>query len=173
MKQEVRIHSCERGTTCGKLAQSDVVYIIPMISRTSRGEIMPELGAGGGANDLLQCGEIQLNGEMIAALKRLCSQKLIGQELRTKILGLVSHAELKGNQAISLETLQVDRDVISLDEFLMQCKQLIDVGGGSSAKQQITTATRAQDTKRISIDGQTLPKTIVSVSDLNKISVSY
>ena len=160
-EQDVRLHSCEHGTRCGKLAEVGVVYITPIISRTARGEVIPELGAGGGANDLLQSNELQLNDEVLAILTRLCSEKVVEQELRIRILGLLSHASLVGDQTVSLDALQIDQNVISLDELVTRIEKLVDSGGNLSLKKSVMISKGIEGSTESVVAGRELPKTIV------------
>lgn len=40
-----------------------MVYIIPIISRSATGKVIPEHGAGGGAGDLIQSHDLELEDE--------------------------------------------------------------------------------------------------------------
>lgn len=44
--QSVRLHSCEAGTGCSGLNSTDIVWITPILARTSHGLDIPEVGAG-------------------------------------------------------------------------------------------------------------------------------
>lgn len=56
----VRLHSCERGTQCEVFKNPDVVRITPIITR-HEGKDVAEIGAGGGQGDLDQTHELDLN----------------------------------------------------------------------------------------------------------------
>lgn len=56
----VRIHSCEKNTGCSGL-DDNTVCIRPIISRISSGKELNEIGVGGGAGDLTQRPELELD----------------------------------------------------------------------------------------------------------------
>lgn len=69
---EVRIHSCEKGTGyCSVVRDSSVVWIRPVVCRLpdGRGEL-PEIGAGGGGEDLNKEAELEVFGK--DEIDRLC-----------------------------------------------------------------------------------------------------
>ena len=63
-----RIHSCEPGVSCPAARGANVVYIVPIVNRTTGGAEIPEVGAGGGIGDLYQTheGEISLKNLVTA-----------------------------------------------------------------------------------------------------------
>ncbi|KAL8923815.1 MAG: hypothetical protein Q9208_004376 [Pyrenodesmia sp. 3 TL-2023] len=73
----VRLHSCEHGTKCSTLEESNkVVWITPLITRSKEGNV-PELGAGGGVGDLIQSHELDLGDpEAGPRLIELCRQQI-------------------------------------------------------------------------------------------------
>ncbi|KAF2017901.1 hypothetical protein BU24DRAFT_346117, partial [Aaosphaeria arxii CBS 175.79] len=88
----VRLHSCERGMGCpimDKDTDSNIVHIIPIISRTNGVEIA-EVGAGGGKGDLDQREELDTSsvGD-IDELKELCKREIDDEELLSRVLALL------------------------------------------------------------------------------------
>lgn len=69
LDQSVRLHSCEKGTICSGLS-ARTVWIKPIITRV-RGTDVLELGAGGGAGDLKQYPELDLQFESDASILML------------------------------------------------------------------------------------------------------
>ena len=70
-----------------------MLYIIPIISRSAIGKVIPELGAGGSAGDLIQPHDLELENledEDIAKLKTLCTKKISDPEVRRKTLDIIS-----------------------------------------------------------------------------------
>ncbi len=59
LDQNVRLHSCEKGMSCQGV-DGKTVWIRPIITRTSSGTEIGEIGVGGGAGDLRQCPELEL-----------------------------------------------------------------------------------------------------------------
>ncbi|MCJ1224919.1 hypothetical protein MMC12_001566 [Toensbergia leucococca] len=108
--QAVKLHSCERGTSCTGLESPDVVWITPILSR-DQGVILPELGTGGGAGDLTQDLELELDDAKSAIeLMKLCSRQIFDAEARSKTLDLISKAIASDSKSVSLEALDLDID---------------------------------------------------------------
>lgn len=59
LDENVRIHSCEKGTACSVVQNQPVVWIKPIVSRLSDGQEIAEVGIGGGAGDLECEAELQ------------------------------------------------------------------------------------------------------------------
>ncbi|KAL8889856.1 MAG: hypothetical protein Q9215_002948 [Flavoplaca cf. flavocitrina] len=83
----VRLHSCERGTKCSSLENSDnIVWITPLINHSEQGDI-PELGAGGGGGDLSQTHELEITDpETIFKLIELCKHQIQDDKTLTQTL---------------------------------------------------------------------------------------
>jgi hypothetical protein len=58
----VRLHSCEKGIRCSHLGDN-IVWIRPIIARTSSGQEIGEMGIGGGGGDLTQRPEVELDSD--------------------------------------------------------------------------------------------------------------
>lgn len=83
----VRLHSCERGTKCNSLENSDnIVWITPLINHSEQGDI-PELGAGGGGGDLTQTHELEITDpKTIFKLIELCKHQIQDDKTLTQTL---------------------------------------------------------------------------------------
>jgi len=64
LNNTVRLHSCEKGIKCSHLGDQ-TVWIKPIITRTSSGQDICEIGIGGGGGDLNQRPEIELGSDAI------------------------------------------------------------------------------------------------------------
>ena len=101
----VRLHSCEHGTGCPASSSSRTVYIIPITSRDENGEILPEMGAGGGGGDLLQNhGYLELDDRSSSdTLIELCTKKVEDITNRSKIRDTLKKALRARDQVLSLD----------------------------------------------------------------------
>lgn len=108
---KVRIHSCEKGTDCpvlnkaGSSQSSGIVWITPIITHASNGDIVPELGAaaGGGGGDLHQSHNLELNDPAdILKLMQLCSDKIMDKDARARALQVISDAASSPEKTINL-----------------------------------------------------------------------
>jgi DNA cross-link repair 1C protein len=59
LNENVRLHSCEKGTGCQTVNNSNIVWIRPIITRID-GEDVNEMGIGGGGGDLQQQRELEI-----------------------------------------------------------------------------------------------------------------
>lgn len=54
---EVRLHSCEKGTRCSvmeNIQNKPIVWIRPIVAHLQDGQYMAEVGIGGGGDDLIE-----------------------------------------------------------------------------------------------------------------------
>ena len=110
--QTVRLHSCERGTSCTKLEASNIVWITPIIARATDGSDIPELGAGGGSGDLVQTHEIDLNdASATLELMKLCSKTINDLQARSKTLNLIANAVASSGKALFLDAADLADDL--------------------------------------------------------------
>lgn len=108
----VRLHSCEKGTSCDVIESSPVVWITPIIIRASNGLNVPELGAGGGGGDLLQSHELDLSDTAAAfELVKLCSEKIADAQARSRTLSLISEAFTSSSKILCLDASELDEDL--------------------------------------------------------------
>jgi DNA cross-link repair 1C protein len=88
--ENVRIHSCERGTGCSVIDNNkNVVEILPILTRENGREVR-ELGAGGGNGDLRQFQEVEMQDAI--ALQRLiefCVSKITNETTLEKVKSVV------------------------------------------------------------------------------------
>ncbi|OJD35815.1 dna repair protein [Diplodia corticola] len=75
---DVRLHSCEHGTFCPATNEnSEVVRIIPIVTRLGDGTEVAEVGVGGGKGDLDQVHELETHDRVaIEQLMHLCESRL-------------------------------------------------------------------------------------------------
>ena len=105
----VKLHSCERGTSCPTLKTSDVVWITPIISRSNEGVTIPEVGTGGGEGDLTQAHELELSDPRAAlGLRRLCLSNINDKKAQEKALGFLSSALSSRKKSMSLDSLGLE-----------------------------------------------------------------
>lgn len=160
---EVPIHSCERGVGCLALEASKVVWITPIITRTSQGPL-PELGAGGGGGDLIQAHELMLDDfKAVDELLKLCSEQIREPETLAKVVELVTMATESGNKTMSLETLGLGS--IHAEIPLKKLAYLLSTG---TTREQRNSSRRlkrlSEQTKPMTIGkaAEELPESIVS-----------
>ena len=118
----VRLHSCEHGTGCPALSSPTTVYITPIMNRDESGEILPEIGAGGGGGDLLQNhGYLELEDRRsVESLLEMCNKKVEDLTMRSKIRDMVNMAVGSSHKAISLDdvSLRSLKGDIKVEEFV-------------------------------------------------------
>lgn len=68
--QTVKLHSCEKGTSCTAIKEQNIVWIQPIVCRTRNMEVA-EVGIGGGGGDLTQKLELELDDHSINQLIQL------------------------------------------------------------------------------------------------------
>lgn len=61
--ENVRLHSCEKGTRCATMKNGGIVFITPIVAHLPRDKDMEEVGIGGGAGDLEQKDELTLTSQ--------------------------------------------------------------------------------------------------------------
>ena len=103
--QNVRLHSCEAGTDCKALKSPNVVWITPMITYSSNGDEILELGAGGGGGDLVQH-ELELEDEETTrGLLQLCFRAVKDVSVKQETEKLITEAYRSPAQKISLDSI--------------------------------------------------------------------
>ena len=123
---------------------------------------MPEIGAGGGAGDLIQCDQLELdNTQDTLALTKVCSEKISDKELRMKTLAFISDTVLVQKKWIFLGALQVDLKQISmpLTELAQRLAEVVEQGGDLT--QPAWSRTNPESDGAVD-SGAELPRTIVS-----------
>ena len=118
--QSVRLHSCELGTDCAALLSSDVVYINPIITRSDTGEVLREMGAGGGGGDLSQVHELDLSDDQaIFMLIQICAKHFDDTKAKSRMIEMLSIVRKSSRKSISLNALHLNagEDKIPLDKL--------------------------------------------------------
>ena len=157
-EQTVRIHSCEAGTKCDGVKAADVVWITPIITRLGDGTIVEEMGAGGGAGDLVQTHEIDLNDQhAVQELFELCLESIKDEKNRKETLRLITEAVLAPSKKMSLA--ELDSHSLDHDIPLETFAKLLQKATLRSAKSVEKTEEQASSMKAKS--QKELPRTIV------------
>ncbi|KAI1371098.1 Metallo-hydrolase/oxidoreductase [Hypoxylon crocopeplum] len=101
LDEDVRIHSCEKGTACTTIETKPIVWIKPIVAHLKNGRDMIEVGIGGGGDDLAQ--KPSLEAEDILALMEIITnnEQLLG-ELGHGIKDILRKA-LVGSRDIGLD----------------------------------------------------------------------
>jgi hypothetical protein len=92
---------------------TEVVRIVPIISRTKDGRELHELGIGGRKGDLNQIHELEIQDERaLRLLKELCEKRIVDEDLLTKLHQMLSKGkplelELRGKRE-ELEDMKLD-----------------------------------------------------------------
>lgn len=123
----VRLHSCEKGTSCRVIEASPVVWITPIITRASNGLSVPELGAGGGGGDLLQSHELDLSDTASAfELIKLCSEKIGDTQARSRTLSLITDAITSSSKILSLDASDITEELedMPLEDIAILLEQI-------------------------------------------------
>ena len=151
LNQAVRLHSCERGLECEHIKSSPAVFVTPIITRATNGEVLPELGAGGGRGDLEQSHEIDLQDPTAAIeLMKLCSDKVADADAKVKTLRLITQAMASGSIFVPSEDLDFGNDLsnMPLGEFTLLLQKIAATkNGGQSPPKNATTALKHEETR--------------------------
>ena len=99
-----RLHSCDRNMGCEVFNSPKTVYIIPGVTMDTNGQIIRELGAGGGLGDLKDIAELDFSNEQESTtlLDLLCEQ-LSDRESRQQTMQLIINARTLKDKRLSLE----------------------------------------------------------------------
>lgn len=65
LNEDVRIHSCEKGTACAVVESKPIVWIKPIVAHLKEGRDMVEVGIGGGGDDLTHKPSLEI-GDILA-----------------------------------------------------------------------------------------------------------
>ncbi|KAF2100991.1 hypothetical protein NA57DRAFT_74586 [Rhizodiscina lignyota] len=142
-----RIHSCEKGAHCAITDdKSKVVHIVPIVSRTSNGTEIAEVGAGGGQGDLDQVHELEISDlQTMSQLMALCASNIQNPETVSKILKLLSSlAGQSGRLRVDMSKIPEgnDSDDIPLEkvtDILRSVATVSAVNNGNSELEEVTT----------------------------------
>lgn len=104
----VRLHSCEYGTRCKTIETSaNTVWITPLVSHSEEG-IIPEVGAGGGCEDLVQNHELELaDSQTKDELIELCRNQISSNERLDQTIHLIQDASRSRRKGVALNRLGV------------------------------------------------------------------
>lgn len=117
---KVKIHSCDLGVNCAGLQCADVVWITPIVARSSDGASILETGAGGGEGDLVQTHEIELKDANTAVeLMNLCFKNIKDRQALERTLDIISTGLKSAKKAITLDAFKLahGRETIPLEEL--------------------------------------------------------
>ncbi|MCJ1466635.1 hypothetical protein MMC07_005255 [Pseudocyphellaria aurata] len=117
---EVKIHSCDLSVNCAGLQCADVVWIKPIVGRSSDGASILEPGAGGGESDLVQAHEIELEDTNTAIeLINLCSRNIKDRQALVRTLKFISTGLNSAKKTLTLDALKLapGRETIPLEEL--------------------------------------------------------
>ncbi len=113
----VRLHSCEKGMRCPAL-NKNTVFITPILARGTNGVELLELGAGGGAGDLEQKPELEIENDVFV-------QKIVEmfKNANDDMVKDMKEALLKqlhcGRQTVALDEVDLgDTDKMSLEDIV-------------------------------------------------------
>lgn len=89
--ENVRIHSCEKGTPCTVMNSKPIVWIQPVVAHFPNGEDISEVGLGGGGDDLEQNVELAkvATDNMEALLQVIQDSPGISRETKKQIKSLL------------------------------------------------------------------------------------
>ncbi|OQE39008.1 hypothetical protein PENCOP_c007G07097 [Penicillium coprophilum] len=115
-----RIHSCEPGVSCSTAHGTNMVYIVPIVNRTTGGAEIPEVGAGGGIGDLYQTHELELPDEFaLAELEKLCLKHVQDKQALSQVRRALLDAFRSRKKALSLDIYGVkDEGEVSLKNLV-------------------------------------------------------
>ncbi|KAL2162079.1 hypothetical protein VTH06DRAFT_7864 [Thermothelomyces fergusii] len=87
LDETVRIHSCEKGNYCSTVRNSPVVWIRPIITQLPDGQDVPEVGVGGGVEDLEREAELDYLApdDVKALMEAFADVDWINDDLRTRL----------------------------------------------------------------------------------------
>ncbi|RSL74501.1 hypothetical protein CEP51_011537 [Fusarium floridanum] len=114
--EDVRIHSCEKGTMCKVARRPSTVTIQPIIAHLPTGQHLAEVGVGGGGDDLQREAELDFLDQ--ASLATLVNLVLSSDTLSTETIQALKEVL---TQAISTgRNIPLDWDITSLDNHSAQ-----------------------------------------------------
>ncbi|GAD92807.1 DNA repair protein [Paecilomyces variotii No. 5] len=119
--ESCRIHSCEPGMFCPVIVSGKAVYITPIVTRSSDGEV-PEIGVGGGGGDLYQSHELELPDETsVEQLEKLCLEHIHDPEILTQTKEALINAFRSKKKTLSLDKYGLK------DENDISLRKLVDI----------------------------------------------
>lgn len=172
---KVRIHSCDESINCAGLESVDVVWITPIIARSSDGTSIPETGAGGGENDLVQAHELELKDANTAVeLIQLCLENIRDQQALEKTLDLISTGLKSANKTVALDALKLagGSGSISLKDLATILSKVVAHDDSSNRQKDPIDIGKSMNTKSQQMCGAgcQLPKEIVRHTRLSDVA---
>ena len=132
---------------------------------------MPELGAGGGGGDLLQSHELDLSDPATAfELIKLCSEKIVDAQARSRTLSLISEAFTSSSKVLSLDASELAEDFgdIPLEDIAKLLERIAnrrsEEGEGRQHDSKWRTEAQGNASKSNVPSAQSFPSYIVSLS---------
>ncbi|KAL8793281.1 MAG: hypothetical protein Q9195_004141 [Heterodermia aff. obscurata] len=154
--QNVRLHSCEAGTDCEALKSPNVVWITPIITHSSDGDDVLEMGAGGGGGDLTQH-ELEVDDKETAEeLLQLCFCALEDISAKNEIKRMISEAFHSPAQRIPLDSISstFSDPELPLEHFARSLTDAVRIairkkekGGDTKAKSRESPASQRLEAK--------------------------
>ena len=155
----VRLHSCEPSTGCPAVNSPHTVFITPVIHRSAAGEVIPELGAGGGGGDLAQVPKsLELTQDDRAEpLIDLCQRKIMDKSSRALAIERIQKATRSNAKSLALDV--VDLEALEGEALLDQLVAVLEALPTSDVDVGSPTARGNSDSLPSSLSG--LPARIV------------
>ena len=143
-----------------------MVYITPIISRSTTGQVIPEVGAGGGARDLDQSHNLRLDNlkaEEVDKLIQLCTNKVISSEARSRTVDIISKAVASKKEALYLDALkpEIGEKTMPLDDLVQLLAGLADREDGATLSKIDLKIRRMRNARRTRTLEEHLPRNIV------------
>lgn len=110
-----------------------MVWVIPIISRSKEGIVVPEVGAGGGGRDLHQSSELELsNINSMSEVEQVCQQTVKEPNDLKRLLSKIESAHSSREVKMSLQGIDLDAgEEITLHEF---AERLLALDNAPSAR---------------------------------------
>ena len=135
----VRLHSCELGTECDTMEQSNVVYITPVINQGTGGRSVDELGAGGGFGDLAQLHKLDLSiADSAIQLMNLCSEGIDNQLDRFLTMNLITKAMTTSDKTLLINCADLPNNLngVSLQDIVGFLQRTAECKNESQSQRQ-------------------------------------
>ncbi|KZZ97902.1 DNA repair protein [Ascosphaera apis ARSEF 7405] len=113
-----RVHSCD--PLCPQISSKKFVILKPIVNRIDNGVEVPEVGLGGGQDDLFKTHELELaEDDVIEKLKRTCADVIRDPQARDKVIAAITSARVKQSKSLILDDYGVrSEESMNLDLLL-------------------------------------------------------
>ncbi|KAI1208228.1 Metallo-hydrolase/oxidoreductase [Annulohypoxylon truncatum] len=91
LDENVRIHSCEKGTSCAVMKNKPIVWIKPIVAHLKDGRDMVEVGIGGGGDDLAQKPTLETQ-DILALIEIIGRNDQLLDEIGTEVKRVLTKA---------------------------------------------------------------------------------